>query len=760
MENATLTNRYFYQPDGTRNYALWDKDLCAKCNEIDWQEIFGGSWHNVKASGWSRGTTSPRSLAHIRDHQKCAFCRLTYHAMINAGTWHDINEFAVWLDHGVYAWVFDGPPPRTPDRWPSRVEKRIWLRVQRGIEGIEITDEFPVFDDRKEVMMTHAACIQLIAPDPGCTSTDSDLSRLMKSHSSDSEKNLFNDPERYNAEELKILDRVHASACRGRWMPEEQVDYDMLKHWIWTCNVFHESKCSPSKPPNSETTTYPSRVIDVRQGCVIFMPPNALYVCLSYVWGSKPQLKLTDETIDSLTSEGGLFDETIGLARTIKDAIFVCGELEQHYLWVDSICIKQDDANIRQPEIENMDSIYGGASLTIIAASGDNADSGLCGARKGSRQVTQHMETIRGRQLIASMPSPGYDANVSMWERRAWTLQERALSGRRLVFTESQVYLQCRTSYYYEDAVCEIPGRVTLTTFPETVSGWLSVTRHNFDRSDGFPPYKDIVRSFTKRMLSYDSDALNACLGILKVDQERRAAQGENPSLSFGLPLATLSYALCWMSMKDSPGRRRIDFPSWSWAGWDTVASYDLLKFNVICDNNHYMANEHDEVTREAAAFEPRGKIEIDSPTLTCWTTSAILPVDRIARNPQYPNAYAIWSPYDPNLCLGHILLAESARAPRPDELEFIVIAIEWYENGWKTNNSNDRSKWTRPERYSYRLKLLCIEWIGDIAYRVQMSYHSDVEGAHDGLTTPSEGSQSIANWKAVKPVEKLVTIG
>lgn len=89
--------------------------------------------------------------------------------------------------------------------------------------------------------------------------------------------------------------------------------------------------------------------------------------------------------------------------------------------------------------------------------------------------------------------------------------------------------------------------------------------------------------------------------------------------------------------------------------------------------------------------------------------------------------------------------------------MEFIVVAIESYENGWKHNNTNDRSKWTRPEKYSYGVKLMRIESIGDVAQRVQMSYHSPNNSPW--LITPSEGSQSIANWRAVKLVEKVVTL-
>ena len=351
------------------------------------------------------------------------------------------------------------------------------------------------------------------------------------------------------------------------------------------------------------------------------------------------------------------------------------------YLWVDSICIKQDDDSNRQTEIQNMDNIYGGASLTIIAASGDGADAGLPGARKASRKATQRMEVIRGRQLMASMPSPCYDTQVSSWQHRAWTLQEVALSRRRLIFTESQVYFYCRTSYFYEDSVCEIPGKVEIISFPSTKSAWDSVTQHDFDRSEGFPMYSDIVRNITRRQMSFDSDALNACAGIFKVDQRYRAARGENPEFAFGLPIAMFTLAACWMSKKQSPGRRRSDFPSWSWAGWDTAASYEILENNRSKVHSHYnasMLNEPEDI-KAAALIGPRpiGNLDPTCPLLAFWTTSATLRVDRTSRNSSLPNFFTTWSPHDPNLCLGHILLAEPARACRPDEMEFIVIGVE-----------------------------------------------------------------------------------
>lgn len=52
--------------------------------------------------------------------------------------------------------------------------------------------------------------------------------------------------------------------------------------------------------------------------------------------------------------------------------------------------------------INNVDTIYGGAVLTIVAASGDSASAGLPGVREESRSVDQHMEVIKGRPLITN----------------------------------------------------------------------------------------------------------------------------------------------------------------------------------------------------------------------------------------------------------------------------------------------------------------------------------------------------------------------
>jgi hypothetical protein len=88
------------------------------------------------------------------------------------------------------------------------------------------------------------------------------------------------------------------------------------------------------------------------------------------------------------------------LPATIEDAMLLVSKLNEHYLWVDSLCIIQDDAETKYSNIKQMDSIYSHAVATIIALSGFDADAGLPGVRPGTRDP-QKIECPQLRERIA-----------------------------------------------------------------------------------------------------------------------------------------------------------------------------------------------------------------------------------------------------------------------------------------------------------------------------------------------------------------------
>jgi hypothetical protein len=69
--------------------------------------------------------------------------------------------------------------------------------------------------------------------------------------------------------------------------------------------------------------------------------------------------------------------------RSIQETITFVSELGERYLWIDSLCIVQDDETVKHGQVMNMEAIYGNASFTIIAAGGEDADAGLPGVVPG-----------------------------------------------------------------------------------------------------------------------------------------------------------------------------------------------------------------------------------------------------------------------------------------------------------------------------------------------------------------------------------------
>jgi hypothetical protein len=66
---------------------------------------------------------------------------------------------------------------------------------------------------------------------------------------------------------------------------------------------------------------------------------------------------------------------------TINGAMEVTQGLGEKYLWVDCLCMRQDDEADKGKFIPHMGLIYGCASVTIVAASGVDADAGLPGVK-------------------------------------------------------------------------------------------------------------------------------------------------------------------------------------------------------------------------------------------------------------------------------------------------------------------------------------------------------------------------------------------
>ncbi|KIW98127.1 uncharacterized protein Z519_01711 [Cladophialophora bantiana CBS 173.52] len=355
------------------------------------------------------------------------------------------------------------------------------------------------------------------------------------------------------------------------------VDLSLIKYWIHSCESQH-TKCNlfgyhiteDYKSHLIEEQTI--RLIDVEELRVILATQRQRYVALSYVWGSNTAPMLRRDTVLRYSSQNSLQDSMIG--RTIHDAIQLVRDIGERYLWVDTLCIVQDDDNDKLAQLAIMDRIFYCASLVIVAASGDNVHAGLAGI-ESKRHPYQRSETVNGIPFITVKHSIRKALANSVWNSRGWTFGEAMLARRLLVFTEEQVYWNCKTDIWREDLWCESPTTCLLAD--ETNSLHSQVPEDTICRTR---KYCDYASQFSGRRFSQERDVIWAFISILRM-LNSQFPQG----FIWGLPYERLDTTLLWHEIgalydeachnvhkRDSRHRRikeenrfHLPYPSWSW---------------------------------------------------------------------------------------------------------------------------------------------------------------------------------------------------
>lgn len=112
------------------------------------------------------------------------------------------------------------------------------------------------------------------------------------------------------------------------------------------------------------------------------------YACLSYCWGvSKAQTGQTTRENLPRQLKGIAFQD---LASTVVDAIRLCFKLGFRFLWVDRLCIVQDDNKDWLEEASRMCEIYSRSALTIsVPICTESSQSFLDERQKGFREQNQ-----------------------------------------------------------------------------------------------------------------------------------------------------------------------------------------------------------------------------------------------------------------------------------------------------------------------------------------------------------------------------------
>jgi hypothetical protein len=158
--------------------------------------------------------------------------------------------------------------------------------------------------------------------------------------------------------------------------------------------------------------------------CIVYAPRKAKYVALSYVWGrtSKPRLTLTSDNEEALSRPKALEANQSKIPNTIWDAITVARKLGERYLWVDSLCLLQDDQRELQEYVAVMDLFYEMATFTIVAAGGEDAFAGLDGVPPTRRKIhaSSVKDIVPGLKMTTVIDVDTL-LRKSVYHSRAWT---------------------------------------------------------------------------------------------------------------------------------------------------------------------------------------------------------------------------------------------------------------------------------------------------------------------------------------------------
>lgn len=142
------------------------------------------------------------------------------------------------------------------------------------------------------------------------------------------------------------------------------------------------------------------------------------------------------------------------MPKTLQDAVVVTCALGLEYLWIDALCIVQDDEIEKEKDIGDMGDIYSRATVTISASSSKRCQDGFLGPRClpslgesiSPLVANLPLRTKRRKQASVTIVTDFEKSPVELLDSRAWTLQERALSRRILEFGQYQTRWVCLES--------------------------------------------------------------------------------------------------------------------------------------------------------------------------------------------------------------------------------------------------------------------------------------------------------------------------
>lgn len=336
---------------------------------------------------------------------------------------------------------------------------------------------------------------------------------------------------------------------------------NFLKEKLTMCLNRHGMQCartaSPSLLPRFLLSLGSSdseiRVLDTKEFVKVDESAQQ-YVALSYCWGAISQLHHTTQNSDKLRTNVPIQE----LSRLCQDVIQICRDIGLQYLWIDALCIVQDDSQFWASESSRMARIYDNATLVIAAIRAADPSCALIGMEaknKLGRCVDVKLQDYTGSTsylTVREVDSPNHPTSCSgPLSTRAWAYQEKLMARRIIQFTDYELIWQCSS---VDSCECHLD-------VPKI-----------FDDRKAFHDWNHNlwylwISEYSQRSLTYFNDRLPAISGTASL----RKMQPTEKYLA-GLWMSSIHADMLWCAQATGPQMRRFapsaearGGPSWSW---------------------------------------------------------------------------------------------------------------------------------------------------------------------------------------------------
>jgi hypothetical protein len=318
-----------------------------------------------------------------------------------------------------------------------------------------------------------------------------------------------------------------------------------------------------------------------------------MYAALSHRWSDETQQVRLEQNNLAKRKENGI--HLCDFPPMMQDAISVLRRLGILYVWIDCMCIVQDDKDDWAREAATMASIYANAELTLAATWCNGSGQSLF-QDSGSSSAAVDIRDFDGTPVFLRPVWPHYTARDAEDElhaeiewpllTRAWVYQEKFLSRRMLHFMRNELFwecnkeLDCQCNWYRPSDSSASKPLVSIFKQPAVSKQW-----------------GQILSEYTSCNLTFKSDSLPALAGIAKSFSWQRPEAGK---YLCGLWEREMESCFFWYLAEPARSRPEIGrMPSWSWASvtgkvtcWGvSLEGIEFLGAEVTYHGDAYMGN-------------------------------------------------------------------------------------------------------------------------------------------------------------------------